>query len=466
MWQNPLYRGTFKFWEKNKIDSEAFMNTAATRVANVKMPLPGPRSKELFERWARVEAQCTGYQAKVVWDHASGVVVSDVDGNTFIDWTSGVLVTNVGHCHPDLVKAVQKAAAKLFNNYECLNEPRVEAAEKLISVLPKHLDKCFFLTTGSETTEAAIRIMKRKTGKFEVVSFYGGFHGRTYAALSAGGLSGPKKGYGPTVPGSIRVPFPYCYRCPFRAKPETCDLLCLDYLDDAVRANSTGSLAGVIVEAYLGAAGFIFPPEGWFPRLEQWLRSRDLLFTLDEVQSSFGRTGKFFAMEWEGLTPDLVCIGKGIGSGVPASALAARGEVIGILGSGEMSSTMGGNPVSCAAVSAVVDIMKREKLADNALRIGAIMKARLVEIAERCPYVGDVRGKGLVMGVELVKDKKTKEPAPDLTRKLIDRAAEQGLLIGSVGIFGNVIRVAPPLVITEAEAHESLDLFEKALAQL
>jgi 4-aminobutyrate aminotransferase/(S)-3-amino-2-methylpropionate transaminase len=222
----------------------------------------------------------------------------------------------------------------------------------------------------------------------------------------------------------------------------------------------------LIVEPYQGAAGFIFPPEGWLTRLEQWLRGRGLLFTLDEVQSSFGRTGKFWAMEWEGLTPDLVCIGKGIGSGVPASAIAARGEVIGALGPGEMSSTMGGNPLASAAVSAVVDIMRRERLEENALRMGALMKSRLLQMKEKSPYVGEVRGMGLVMGVELVKDKKTREPAPDLTRKLIDLAAELGLLIGSVGVFGNVIRVAPPLVISEAEAYESLDIFEKALSSL
>jgi 4-aminobutyrate aminotransferase/(S)-3-amino-2-methylpropionate transaminase len=233
-----------------------------------------------------------------------------------------------------------------------------------------------------------------------------------------------------------------------------------------VRANSTGSLAGVLVEAYLGAGGFIFAPPGWFPRLEQWIRERGLLFALDEVQSSFGRTGKLFAMEWENLTPDLVCLGKGIGSGIPTSAIAARSEVIGVLGSGEMSSTMGGNPVSCAAVIAVIEIMQREQLAQNSLHMGAMMKARLLQMQESCPYIGDVRGRGLVMGVELVKDKATKEPAPDLTRKLIGLAAQNGLLIGSVGIFGNVIRVAPPLVISEAEAHESLDIFEKSLALL
>jgi 4-aminobutyrate aminotransferase len=420
----------------------------------------------LFERWTKVEAQCTGYQARVCWDRGQGVVVTDVDGNTFLDWTSGVLVTNVGHSHPHLVEAVQAAAGRLMNNYECLNEPRVRAAEKLVQILPAHLDRCFFMSTGSEATEACVRIMKRKTGKFEVLSFHGGFHGRTYMALTTGGLAGPKKGYGPTVPGAIRVPFPYCYRCPFRAKPESCGMLCLDFVDDAVRANSSGSLAGVMVEAYQGAAGFIFAPEGWFPRLEQWIRSRGLLFTLDEVQAGFGRTGKMFAMEWENLQPDLVSLGKGLGSGMPASAIAARADVVGVLNAGEMSSTMGGNPVACAAVAAVIEIFEREKLEQNALRIGTLMKHRLEQIKERCPYVGDVRGRGLVMGVELVKDKQTKEPAPELTKQLIDAAAQNGLLIGSVGIFGNVIRVAPPLVISEDEAVESLDLFERSLAML
>jgi 4-aminobutyrate aminotransferase len=428
--------------------------------------LPGPRSRELFERWRKAEAQCTGYQAPVVWDHARGVVVTDVDGNTFLDWTSGVLVTNVGHCHPALVQAIQQASEKLLNNYECLNEPRVIAAEKLTSVLPRPLDRCFFLSTGSETVEAAVRIMKRKTGNYEVISFYGGFHGRTYAAAAAGGMPGPKKGYGPTLPGAIRAPYPYCYRCPFKAKPETCGMLCLEFLDDCVRANSTGSLAGLIVEPYQGASGFIFPPEGWLSRLEQWVRSKGLVFTVDEVQASYGRTGKFWAVEWEGVQPDLLCIGKGIGSGLPVSAIAARSEVIGVLGPGEMSSTMGGNPVSSACVTAVIDIMLRENLAENSRRMGVLLGKRLREIQERSPYVGDVRGKGLVYGVELVKDKATKEPAPDLMRKLIDVAAQNGLLIGSVGIFGNVVRVAPPLVITEAELNESLDLFERSLGQL
>jgi len=432
----------------------------------VKGQLPGPRSKEMLANWRKYEADCTGYQAQIVWDNAKGVMITDVDGNVFIDWTSGVLVTNVGHCHPKLVEAAKNATEKLLNNYECANVPRIQAAEKLVAALPKHLDKCFFLSTGSEATEAAIRIMKRNTGAFEILSFHGAFHGRTYAALTAGGLLGPKKGYGPTLPGAIRAPFPYCYRCPLKANPETCGTLCFDLIEDTVRANTTGSLAGVIVEPYLGAGGFIFPPEGWLTRLQGWARDKGLLFTLDEVQSSYGRTGKMFAMEWEGLTPDIVCIGKGIGSGVPVSAIAAKGDVIGVLKRGEMSSTMGGNPVASAAVVAVLDIMQSENLVDNSLKMGEIMMKRLLEIKEKSPYVGDVRGKGLIMGVELVKDKKTKEPAPDLVRKMIDVCAENGLIIGSVGIFGNVVRVGPPLVINEAQAHESLDIFEKSLGQI
>ena len=439
---------------------------SAERIASVSGPLPGPRSAEWIERWHKVEAQTTGFQAPVVWDSAKGVVVTDVDGNRYIDWTSGVLVTNIGHCHPKLVAAVQEAVAKLINNYECPTAARVLAAETLVAHLPEHLDKCFFLTTGSEATEAATRIMKRKTGGFEIIGFHGSFHGRTSAAASVGGLAGPKRRYGPMLPGAIRVPYPYPYRSPVGGGDGGLIDYCMSMLDDSVRAGSTGALAGVIVEPYLGAAGFIFPPDGYLPALEQWARDHDILLTLDEVQSSYGRTGRMWAMEWENLTPDVVAIGKGIGNGIPTAAVAARGEVIGALGAGEMSSTVGGNPVSSAAVTAIFEIMDEEKLADRSREMGELMKTRLLEIQDKSRCLGDVRGRGLVMGLELVRDKKTREPAADLTRQLIVRCAENGLLIGSVGIFGNVIRVAPPLTINEAEAHESLDILEHSLLSL
>ena len=442
-------------------------STNMKTVINVNTPIPGPRSRELIERWKKVEADSTGYQAAVVWDSGHGCTVTDVDGNTYLDWTSGVLVTNVGHCHPHLVKAVCEASEKLLNNYECPSEYRVLAGEKLVSVLPDHMDQCFFLSTGSETVEAAIRLMKRKTGNFELLGFEGGFHGRTYAAASIGGLAGPKLGYGPAMAGVIRAPFPYFYRCPFGSRTEEeCTEKHVELLDDVVRANSTGSLAGIMIEPYQGAAGFIFPPRGYLKRLEDWARDKRLLFTVDEVQSSYGRTGSQWAHTQEGLEPDLMCIGKGIGSGYPVSAIAGRSEVFDCLGKGEMSSTAGGNPVGSAAVVAVLEIMEKEGLSENAREMGALIVKRLKQTQEKCRYLGDVRGRGLVMGLEFVKDKKTKEPAPELIRPIIDRCAENGLLVGSVGIFGNVIRVAPPLVITEAEAHESCDIMEKVLLSL
>ncbi|MHC4871691.1 MAG: aspartate aminotransferase family protein [Planctomycetota bacterium] len=434
---------------------------------NLKTAIPGPKSIEMIDRWNKVEADSTGYQAQVVWKDGLGCAVNDVDGNTFLDWTSGVLVTNTGHCHPKLVKAVQEAAGQLINNYECPSEHRVLAAEKFAAALPPHMDKCFFLSTGSEATESCIRIMKRKTGNFEILGFHGGFHGRTFAAASVGGLAGPKKSYGPGMPGVLRAPFPYFYRCPFNsATEEECRDKHIDYLDQLVNAGSCNSLAGLIVEPYLGAAGFIFPPAGYLKMLEEWARGKGMLFTIDEVQSSYGRTGSQWAHTQEDITPDLMSVGKGIGNGIPVSAVAGKGDVLGCLAKGEMSSTAGGNPVSSAAVIAILEIMEEEKLSDNSVKIGALIMNRLKEMQEKSPYLGDVRGRGMVMGMELVKDKKTKEPAPELIRQMIDKCAENGLLIGSVGIHGNVVRVAPPLVMTEDEANESCDIMEKTLLSM
>ncbi len=436
-------------------------------ITRVNGPLPGPKGKELLDTWHKYEADVVGFQAPVVWESARGCVVTDVDGNRYIDWTSGVLVTNVGHCHPHLVAAAQRASAELLNNYECANTQRILAAERLVKAFPRHLDKCFFLSTGSEAIEAATRLMKRRTGRFEIVSFEGGFHGRTTAAMSMGGMPGPKKQYGPVLPGVIRLPFPNPYRDPYGWCKDGPDFKrYFDHLDAILLANSTGSLAGAIVEPYQGAAGFVFPPKGWLRKLEEWIRRHEMLFTLDEVQSSYGRTGRMWALEHEGLTPDIMVVAKGLGSGVPVSVVGATADVFACLKKGEMSSTFGGNPVASAAVIAVLEIMEKEDLCGNAARMGKYMKAKLQAVARRCPYLGDVRGMGLVMGLEFVKDKKTREPAPELIKPLIEACANHGLLIGSVGMYGNVIRVAPPLVITKAEIDESVEILDKLWRRL
>jgi 4-aminobutyrate aminotransferase-like enzyme len=437
------------------------------KIANVKGSLPGPKGKVLLEKWHKYEADVAGFQAPVVWDHALGSVVTDVDGNTYLDWTCGVLVTNVGHCHPHLVEAVRKASGRLLNNYECANVERIEAAERLVKALPKHLDKCFFLSTGSEATEGAARLMKRKTGKFEIISFEAGFHGRTTSAAAMGGMPGPKRGYGPSVPGSIRVAYPNPYRDPLGfcdGDPEFKKYF--EYLEFIVAANSVGSLAGVIAEPYQGASGFIFPPKGWLKKLEEWAHRKGLLVTIDEVQSSYGRTGKMWAVDHEDVKCDIMTIGKAIGCGVPVSAVAATSDVFSCLNKGEMSSTLGGNPVASAAVSAVLDILDQAPLGRTGAARGAYMLGRLKGRAAKCPYLGEVRGMGLVMGLEFVKDKKTKEPAPSLIKPLMVDAAEHGLLIGSVGFYGNVIRVAPALTMTRGELDESLEIMEGCLSRL
>lgn len=433
-------------------------------ITNVKTSLPGPNSLKYKAISEKYEPQCLNIQAPIVWDHAEGDKVWDVDGNCFIDWTSGVLVTNVGHSHPKLAKAISDQAKRLLNCYDFPTVERVTLAEKMVNLTPENIDTAFFATVGSEAVDAAVRVAKRYTGKFEIISFYGGFHGRTTGTMSLAGNMGTKKNFGPIIPGVINVPFPDPYRNPFGSGEKDVAGQCLEFIDTAVNAQSTGSIAALIIEPYQGAAGFIFPPDGFLKSLEKWCKDHDIIFILDEVQSSFGRTGKFLALEWENLRPNLLCIGKGIGSGMPISCLLAESRIMDSLGEGEMSSTWGGNPICCAASHAILDIFVEENLVENSCKIGEHMKSRLKAIEEKCPYLGDVRGRGLVMGLDIVRDKKTKERDPETTRKIINACCERGLIVGAVS--GNVIRVAPPLVISREEADESLDIMEKVLMSL
>lgn len=433
-------------------------------ITNVKTSIPGPNSLKYKAISEKYESQCLNLQAPIVWDHAEGVKVWDVDGNCFIDWTSGVLVTNVGHSHPKLAKAIGDQAKRLLNCYDFPTVERVTLAERMVKLAPENLDTAFFATVGSEAVDSAVRVAKRYTGKFEIISFYGGFHGRTTGTMSLAGNMVTKRNFGPIIPGVINVPFPDSYRNPFGSGENDVAGQCLEFMDIAVNAQSTGAIAAMIIEPYQGAAGFIFPPDGFLKSLEKWCKNHDIIFILDEVQSSFGRTGKFLALEWENPRPNLLCIGKGIGSGMPISCLLAESRIMESLGEGEMSSTWGGNPICCAASHAILDIFVEENLVENSRKIGEYMKSRFKAMQEKCPYLGDVRGRGLVMGLDIVKDKKTKERDPETTRKVISKCCEGGLIVGAVS--GNVVRVAPPLVISREEANESLDIMEKVLMSL
>ncbi len=428
--------------------------------------LPGPRSREIIETARTYEPRSMGDQVPVVWDHAQGCVIWDVDGNEFLDWSSGVLVASVGHCHPYYVEQVKSQCDRVFNCYDFVNEPRAELAKKLVEITPPHLEKAFLVTTGSDATEAAIRMARRAHDGYEVVGFDGAFHGRTLGAAAAGGMGSTRRGYGPLTPGFLQAPFPYVYRAPIcKGKSEDeCAQACLEYLDWVVEHQSEGRLCAVITEPYQGGAGGIVPPRAWMEGLQEWCRERDLIFILDEVQSSFGRTGEMFFMDHWGLEPDLVCLGKGLGSGVPCSAVVGTSEIMDALPPGSMSSTNGGNPISCTAALAAIEIIERERLVENAARMGELFERRFLEMQAEVPQLGQVRVTGLMGGLEFVKDPETKEPAPELARQTIWEAFQRGLIcIAPIGLYNNVVRVAPPLVITEEQANESLDIFEEAL---
>jgi 4-aminobutyrate aminotransferase-like enzyme len=428
--------------------------------------IPGPKSAEFLAIAHVSEPEAMADQLPVVWDRAEGVWVTDLDGNDYIDFTSGVLVTNVGHSHPALVEAICRQAGRLMNCYSFLTPERAELAQRLVARLPANLDRVFILSTGAEATEAALRIAKRYTGKHEILAFYGAFHGRTYGAMHVAGTQGSRRGFGPPVPGGILAPFAYCYRCFYDKTYPECDFFCLKALDQVVAAASSDDLGAVIVEPYQGAAGFVFPPPGWLASLEKWARDRGLLLIVDEVQSSYGRTGKLFAIEWEGIRPQMLCLGKGMGSGVPLSALVSENRIFQSMRPGEIASTWGGNPLACAAGLTVLDIMDQEDLPGNALRVGTYLKERFLEMQRRHRCLGDVRGQGLVIGLEIVDPRDGHAPSADLTHRLLVRCAEKGMLLGRVGPYRNVIRIAPPLVITEAEAELGVQIMDATLTEL
>jgi 4-aminobutyrate aminotransferase-like enzyme len=284
--------------------------------------------------------------------------------------------------------------------------------------------------------------------------------------MSVTGLPKIKRHFGPLLPGTILAPYPYCYRCPFDKQHPDCDLFCVDFLDKIVDVESSGYLAGLIVEPYQGTSGFVFPPAGYMKRLEEWAKKYGIVFILDEVQSSYGRTGKMWALEHESLKPDILCLGKGIGSGAPIAAVISTTEVFSALSTGEMSSTMGGNPLCCAAALAVLEVMEEENLVEKAARHGEYLKSHLSRLAEKFEVIGDIRGMGLVYGIEFVKSRKTKEPAAELAKEIVTRCVANGLMCGKLGIHGNVMRVAPPLVITPEQIDQSVAILEKALRNL
>lgn len=415
------------------------------------------------------EYVCTSFVAAVepvVVERASGATVIDQEGREYIDCFAGIAVTNAGHCHPKVVAAAQAQAAKLVHAASYVYHVPVVAdlAERLAQITPGHLKKTFFGNSGAEGIETALRMAKAYTGRHEFIALTHSFHGRTVGTLSVTGNMLRKKRGGPYLPGVAFAPAPYLYRNPFGTDdPEVLAQRCAEMVEWAIKYQTSGNVAAFIAEPVLGEGGIIVPPANYFRYVKEILDHYGILFIADEVQSGFGRTGKLFAIEHFGVEPDIMVMAKGIADGFPLSACIARAEIADAFQPGEHLSTFGGNPVSCAAALANIEVMLEEDLPGQAARKGEQLLAQLRELAAEHELIGDVRGLGLMIGVELVTDRRTKQPANKQAAALRAYCREHGVLIGVGGQEGNVVRLQPPLTISWEQLDRALTVLAEGL---
>jgi 4-aminobutyrate aminotransferase / (S)-3-amino-2-methylpropionate transaminase / 5-aminovalerate transaminase len=389
----------------------------------------------------------------VVADHGEGALLYGADGTEYIDCFAGISVTNAGHNNRVVIDAAKAQADKLVHacTYVYHVESVADLAELLAEITPGRLQKTFFANSGAEAIEGAMRLAKRYTGRREFVALESSFHGRTYATLSITGNSGRKKGGGPYMPGVAFAPAPYCYRCPLNLEVESCDMACARRVADTARLNLSGDVCAFIAEPVMGEGGIIVPPDDYFRVVKEWMDTEGVLFICDEVQSGYGRTGRMFAIEHYGVEPDIVCQAKGIANGWPLGAFTATAEIADAFQVGDHLSTFGGNPVSCAAATANIRFHLEEKLAEQSARKGERLMAALRELQKGQPLIGEVRGRGLMVGVELVTDPVAKGYATEAAGFTRQYCLEHNVLIGVGGNFGNVLRIQPPLVISDEQ---------------
>jgi len=401
-------------------------------------------------------------------DRARGAVIVDVEGRELIDFAGGIGTLNVGHCHPRVVEAIKAQADKLIHScfHVTMYEPYVELAEKLAELTPGRFPKKTALfNSGAEAVENAIKISRHATGRQTVIAFEAGFHGRTLLGMSLTSKVKPYKfGFGPFAPEIYRMPYAYCYRCPIGLTHPECGAACADHLHDFfVNHAAAETAAALIVEPIAGEGGFITPPPEYFPKLKSICEEFGLIFIADEIQTGMGRTGRWFAMEHWGVEPDVTLVAKSLGGGMPISAVVGRSELMDSPQVGGLGSTYGGNPVSCAAALAVLRVMTEEDLLDRGRALGRTLRQRLDTWQDDFEIIGQVRGLGPMLGLELVRDRATKEPADAETRELVRFGYENGLLLLPCGNYNNVIRLLMPLVITDEQLERGLSIMEAGL---
>jgi 4-aminobutyrate aminotransferase len=432
----------------------------------LKTALPGPKARALLERDANVVSPSYTREYPFVMARGEGAWVEDVDGNVFLDCTAGIAVAATGHSHPEVVQAIVEQAHRFLHmsGTDFYYELQVRLAEELSSIAPMPgPHRSFFGNSGTEANEAALKLARHHTRRQGVIAFFGAFHGRTMGSLSVT-ASKPvqRRGFAPFVPGTYHAPYPDCYRCPLNLSPDSCAAECLAFIEDQlfVHLVPPDEVAAVIVEPIQGEGGYIVPPDVFHRRLRELTSRYGIILIVDEVQCGMGRTGKMFAIEHTGVEPDVVTMAKGIASGLPLGVVTARAELMS-WPAGAHASTFGGNPVACAASLATIRLL-REGLMRNAATVGAYLLEGARALMDKHPLVGDVRGRGLMVGIELVRDRATKERAVGERDQVVRECFARGLLV--LGAGRNAIRLSPPLVMTREQADIALDILDQALA--
>ena len=435
-------------------------------VPTIRTSLPGPKAKAIIERDARVVSPSYTRDYPLVIARGEGATVEDVDGNLFLDCTAGIAVTATGHSHPDVVHAIVDQSKKFLHmsGTDFYYEPQVRLAEELSSIAPMQgPHRSFFGNSGTEANEAALKLARYYTKRQNIVAFLGAFHGRSMGSLSlTASKVTQRKGFSPLMPGVFHAPYPDPYR--YTGSLDACAAESIRFIEQQlfVHLVSPDEVAAVIVEPIQGEGGYIVPPPAFLQQLRELTTKHGILLIVDEVQSGMGRTGRMFAVEHTGVQPDIVSIGKGIASGLPLGVATARAEVMS-WPPGSHASTFGGNPVACAAALATIGLL-RASLVRNAETVGVHLMAGLKELMSKHPIVGDIRGRGLMIGIELVRDRQTKERADRERNALVQECFRRGLLV--LGAGRNAIRLSPPLVLTTAQADTTIEILDAALGAL
>jgi len=430
---------------------------------------PGPKAREFVKRDESLISPSYGRFYPLVVESGRGCIVKDVDGNEFIDFNSGLVCLGVGHSHPKVVSAIKKQCDRFlhYSNTDFYYDEVITLAGKLAEIAPGDFEKkVYFGNSGAEAVEAAVKLAKWHTRKQLFIAFISAFHGRTIGALSFTASKPTQKRYFfPLMPGVTHVPYPYCYRCPFKLTYPSCHYWCVDFIDEQVLQKYVPpeDTAAILYEPIQGEGGYVVPPPEYVQRLKKLADKHGLLLIDDEVQTGMGRTGKWFAIEHWNVEPDIVCSAKALAAGLPLGATIANAKIMDWV-AGSHASTFGGNPLSCAAANTVIDVVKEEKLLENATKQGAHILKRLEELKEKSEIVGDVRGKGLMIGLEIVENKEDKKPAPEKVNEIMMRSWKRGVAVITCG--ASTIRIAPPLIITRELVDAALDIIEDTVKEV